>query len=478
MFEVARAAHLARSQGGGSVTLLDALLWLPVLGVGLAAPPAAFTADDLPRYRLEVGQQLSYKQASEFKYEGPHGPGVYSVTMDWDVWVTRANKDGSWRIVLHVVRKFSRVVTGKNPYNLSNTAQELEHFDLFPDGRIVGDIRMGSTATPETLFPCLPADLAALKKGWADHVKWSDEHLRYRAADRAKGEDGEWAFEQVRENPLDAIYHTTFNSVFYFDRAKGHLARAESENTQSYSYKGRGTGTTRRVAVRKHEADWVERFAAQSDRYFAASKRYFELLRQAEKSPTECKALLGRAKAVLDDALGDTTLPLLRERLGERIEKHSDLARWTQEDAEGQLAVLGRPAPGWKLKDLDGKEHSLAGYRGKVVVLDFWYRGCGWCVRAMPQVVELAEDFKDQPVVVLGMNTDVNEEDARFVVQMKKLPYPNLKARGVPQHYKVHAYPTLILIDPKGNVAEFHVGYSPTLRKDVGASIRRLLGEK
>jgi thiol-disulfide isomerase/thioredoxin len=172
------------------------------------------------------------------------------------------------------------------------------------------------------------------------------------------------------------------------------------------------------------------------------------------------------------------TLAVLREQLDQKIKNYLNVARMVMAEAGSLAALVVKPAAAWKPKDLDGKEHSLEGYRGKVVVLDFWYRGCGWRVRAMPQLVGLAVDFKNQPVAVLGMTIDDDEKNALFVVEKKKLNYPNLKARGIPKLYQVSVYPTLILIDPEGNVAEIHRGYSPTLRKDVGASIRRLLGKK
>jgi peroxiredoxin len=130
------------------------------------------------------------------------------------------------------------------------------------------------------------------------------------------------------------------------------------------------------------------------------------------------------------------------------------------------------------LKDLDGKAHALTDYKGKVVVLDFWYRGCGWCMRAMPQVNQLAEDFKGQPVAVLGMCTDRDEKDARLVADKMKLTYPVLRAEGVPDKYKVQGFPTLVVIDQKGEVRDVHVGYSPALRDEVAKVIRGLLAKK
>src|SRR5262249_3912049 len=140
--------------------------------------------------------------------------------------------------------------------------------------------------------------------------------------------------------------------------------------------------------------------------------------------------------------------------------------------------VIGKPSADWETTDLDGKPHALKDYRGKVVVMDFWYRGCGWCIRAMPQVNQLATDFRDEPVAILGMNTDEEEQDARLVVDKMQLTYPVLKAGGLPKKYQITGFPTLVIIDQQGNVHEVEVGYSPTLRDDVAKIIKSLLKQK
>ena len=137
--------------------------------------------------------------------------------------------------------------------------------------------------------------------------------------------------------------------------------------------------------------------------------------------------------------------------------------------------MLGTASEDWTTTDLNGKSHSLQDYRGKVVILDFWYRGCGWCIRAMPQVKEVATRFEGEPVVVFGMNTDRKDEDATFVVEKMGLKYPNLKATGLPEKYKVNGFPTLLILDQEGVIRDIHVGYSPTLRDDVVQAVERLL---
>jgi thiol-disulfide isomerase/thioredoxin len=114
---------------------------------------------------------------------------------------------------------------------------------------------------------------------------------------------------------------------------------------------------------------------------------------------------------------------------------------------------------------------------GKVVVLDFWYRGCGWCIQCMPQMKEIASHFRGQPVAIFGMNTDEKVEAAKFIVKKLGLNYPSLRAKGLPEKYKVKGFPTLIIIDQKGIIRDIHVGYSPRLRVEVVEAVERLLKE-
>jgi thiol-disulfide isomerase/thioredoxin len=142
------------------------------------------------------------------------------------------------------------------------------------------------------------------------------------------------------------------------------------------------------------------------------------------------------------------------------------------------MTVLNQPSPDWEAVDFKGKTYSIKALQGKVVVLDFWYRGCGSCIRAMPQIKMVAEYFADQPVVVLGMNRDNDPADAEFVIEKMALNYPNLKAQGIAQKYGVLGYPTLIVIDQNGIIRRFHEGCSPQLRNDFIRTIEELLKPK
>jgi len=291
----------------------------------------------------------------------------------------------------------------------------------------------------------LPKDEAEAKQGWSQHDGRMDQTTRYRplpppaAADRC-------AFEVSNESPMDAIYGITSKSVVTFDTQRGLPEKFESENKQTYGFDGSGKGTTKLDEVMTHDADWTRQFAAESERYFAAQDAYRKALEDRSKSAAETKAALEQAKEALKAARNEVKLPELRKLLDDDLAKHDRNAKYYVEEAERRAGVLNQPAADWSTTDLAGKPHALKDYRGKVVILDFWYRGCGWCVRSMPQMKEVADHFKDKPVVVFGMNTDRKLEDAQFVVDKMGLNYTNLKAEGLPKRYEVRGFPTLVVL--------------------------------
>jgi thiol-disulfide isomerase/thioredoxin len=453
-----------------------------------------------PRYHLEVGQQLEYRGSSDFKFES----GSFGSKDERTAWVVRKNDDGGWRVVLRTSSASTR--DGKSQ---GDPEDSLAYFDLAPDGTIVPNDSFGYRFDPTPLFPKLPKDAAEAERGWTDvragRKSFTAEGTsRFKVVTAGKG-DEPWVFEEIRETPIDKIYGFTFRSRFTLDPRRGAISRIEGENAQGYGFVGKGTDTTELVSVEKRDAEWIAKLAADADRYFAANKRYDELTRQAAKEPIDPKEalaakagdafkkiapraprlpgqtntpLLTEAKETLTKARDASTLPMIRALLDAQVKKHDQMATYLRDGAIRRAEVVGQPAAEWETKDLDGKPHALKDYRGKVVVLDFWYRGCGWCIRAMPQINQLADDFKDQPVAILGMNTDREEKDAKFVVEAMALKYPILKAEGLPQKYGVQGFPTLILIGPDGTVHDLHVGYSPTLREEVAKEIKGLLPTK
>jgi peroxiredoxin len=428
----------------------------------------------LPRYRLSPGQELRYRGQSEFKYGKEDNVGTLGSTVDWQAWVVQANAVGGWRLVVRSSTK-DWSTYGKDAKRSEQPARsEMACIDLTPDGRVSSNDTPNSRLQPETLFPRLPADATAMAKGWEGDRDDGFVHLEFKANSEASSTKT-WDFDETSNSPFDKIYLSSAHTKFTFDTKRGLMERADSENTKGYGFDGKGTGTTELVAVKDHDEAWAKGFADEADRYFKAERTYQDLLTAANHDAKSAEETLAKAEAVLKDARDTLKMEVFTEQLDSQLSEHKNQVRWITDEAKEIAERKDTPAAEWKLDDLDGKSHALADYRGKVVVLDFWYRGCGWCIRAMPQIQQLADDFKGDPVAVLGMNKDRDEQDARFVVDAMHLTYPILKATGVPEKYGVHGFPTLVVIDQKGTVRDIHIGFSKTLRADVSKVIRELL---
>jgi hypothetical protein len=263
--------------------------------LGGMAAGAEDKAGAVPRYQLKVGQELTYRQSSEFNYGKGDNAGTLGHQADWQVWVIRHNDDGSWRTVLRSSDKSSQTY-GKGQKSERPADNTLAYCDVFPDGRFIPNESLGYRLNPQTLFPRLPRDAQAAAKGWQDFHERDGARSRF-TPDAKHSSENVWVFDEVRESPLDAIYLSSSRSRFFFDTKRGLVRRAEGENTQGYGFNGKGTGTTELGGVKGHDGEWVKQFAAEADRYFTASKAYQDLTRRAGKETKDAEALLAKEVA-------------------------------------------------------------------------------------------------------------------------------------------------------------------------------------
>ena len=120
----------------------------------------------------------------------------------------------------------------------------------------------------------------------------------------------------------------------------------------------------------------------------------------------------------------------------------------------------------FKLKDLDGKEVSLASFRdpNKVVLLNFWATWCGPCKAEIPGFVELQEKYKDK-LTIIGYSVDDTAELAKKYAAQYKMNYPILLGEGredVQDAYgPIWGIPASFIISKDGKVCRKHMGIAP-----------------
>ncbi len=149
---------------------------------------------------------------------------------------------------------------------------------------------------------------------------------------------------------------------------------------------------------------------------------------------------------------------------------------WTAEETKpvppeprGEMLKIGATAPDFTTQTLDGKDVKLSDYRGKVVILDFWATWCGPCMAAMPHTQEVAAQYKDQGVVVLGSCTSDTRDKFEDWVRRNQEKYPDIvwshdPAERKPERasnklYGVRGIPTQFIIDREGKVVDIVIGY-------------------
>lgn len=141
---------------------------------------------------------------------------------------------------------------------------------------------------------------------------------------------------------------------------------------------------------------------------------------------------------------------------------------------------VGEVAPEWQTADPEGKKHKLSDYKGKVVVMDFWATWCPPCRQAMPGLQRLHEEYKDQGLVVLGMNYG-ERANGDPVGYMKKNNFTYglmLNSEEIAKAYGVTAIPAFFVVGPDGKVIHRAVGYSPAGEKELEEVIKANLPKK
>ena len=131
----------------------------------------------------------------------------------------------------------------------------------------------------------------------------------------------------------------------------------------------------------------------------------------------------------------------------------------TQETQYGPLSI-GDEAPDFTLALAEGGEITLSELRGQVVVLNFWATYCGPCVGELPELQELAQNYKDQNVYLLAVNCGEDAGKVRdFLTEQKLSLNVALDTEmDAQEKYPANGIPYTVFVDPQGKVAYIQPG--------------------
>jgi thiol-disulfide isomerase/thioredoxin len=173
-------------------------------------------------------------------------------------------------------------------------------------------------------------------------------------------------------------------------------------------------------------------------------------------------------RAILADG---RTLAYLKqdEEAKARFVQFVDMEKEDSPDRQRAMLYIAQPelsraamAPPFTVKTLDGKQISLDDLQGKVVLIDFWATWCGPCREALPHVREIAKKFEGQPLIVLSVSVDDDQEKWKEFVDKNEMTWPQYFDGGftgpVAKSFGVRAIPNTYTIDADGILQDQHIG--------------------
>jgi thiol-disulfide isomerase/thioredoxin len=151
--------------------------------------------------------------------------------------------------------------------------------------------------------------------------------------------------------------------------------------------------------------------------------------------------------------------------------------------------LTGKAAPAFELEDLNGNKVSLASYKGKAVLVNFWATWCAPCKIETPWLIELRNQYAAQGFEILGISTESdgvgkddpaawNKDKAEIAKSAERMhiQYPVLiDGDSISQQYGgLDQLPTSFFVDRNGTVVAAQLGL--TSKSEIEANIKKALG--
>lgn len=155
------------------------------------------------------------------------------------------------------------------------------------------------------------------------------------------------------------------------------------------------------------------------------------------------------------------------EKLAEQYQNSSDKGYISGDGSIESIPPAKRGEPvKYSGMATDGEAREYGEYLGDVVVMNFWYAGCPPCRAEAPDLVAVANEYADQGVRFLGVNTRDQLAQAQMFEKEFSIPYPSILdktndaavQRAFAGSVPLNTVPTTLILDRQGRVAHRILG--------------------
>ena len=128
------------------------------------------------------------------------------------------------------------------------------------------------------------------------------------------------------------------------------------------------------------------------------------------------------------------------------------------------LNSLGKKLTDWELPELKSNTFiNPSKLKGNIILLEFWFKNCGGCVMAIPDLNKIKSRFEKDNFKIYGVEfiENYSKDDLKKYITDQKILYPNLyRGKAIASNYGIRSAPTFMIIDKNGTIIHIKSGFS------------------